>query len=164
MNSKLKFLDEYFEHVICGICLSVMTGCILVQVFLRVFFSQATAWAEELAIYSMIAAVYFGASLGVKEKAHIRIVMFVKMLPKKMQILCIILADLTWLGFILFLLVQSCFYLQLLFEKTYVLPGLKIEMRWPNSIVPFCLVLMCVRMVQVYYRWITVEKMKKLPL
>ncbi len=164
MKFVFKIFDEYFEHAICAICLSLMTVCILTQVILRVFFAQATAWAEELAIYSMIAAIYFGASLAVKEKAHIRIVMFVKIFPRNIQLICIILADLIWLGFIIFLLVQSSLYLKLLFERTYVLPGLNIEMRWPNSVVPICLVLTCFRMAQVYYRWIKYDKMKSLPL
>ena len=164
MKSVVKFFDDYLEHLVCGTCLSVMTGCILLQVILRFFFSQAAAWAEELAIYTMIAAIYFGASLGVKERSHIRIVMLVKCLPKQMQVLSICLADLIWLGFNIFLLVQSLFYLQLLFETTYVLPGLKIEMRWPQSIIPVCLVLMCARMAQVYFHWIRNEKMEGLPI
>ena len=94
MKSIVKLIDDYLEHTVCGICLTTMTGCILLQVILRCLFSQASAWAEELAIYCMIAGVYFGACLGVKERAHIRIVMLVKCMPRRIQVACIGLADL----------------------------------------------------------------------
>lgn len=163
MKSIVKLIDDYLEHTVCGICLTTMTGCILLQVILRCLFSQASAWAEELAIYCMIAGVYFGACLGVKERAHIRIMAVVNCLPPKLQKACIILADVIWLGFIGFLMVQSFSYMVLLFETTHISPGLEIEMRWPQSIIPFCLILMCLRMAQVYYRWIKHDKMKGLP-
>ena len=164
MKSIVRVLDDYLEHTICGICLTTMASCILLQVILRFFFSQASAWAEELAIYSMVTAVYFGACLGVKERAHIRIVAFVNCLPRRLQITSVIFADLLWLSFLLFLLVQSVSYFRLLCETTFISPGLEIEMRWPQSVIPICLVLMCFRMAQVYLRWIRNDKMKGLPL
>lgn len=158
-----KVLDERFEEVVCSACLFTMASCIMTQVILRYFFSAASAWAEELAIYSMVGAVYLGASLAARDQAHIRIVMIVRLFPKKIQYGIIILADLLWLAFVVFLLMQSYKWMQLLFETTYISPGLGIEQRWPQMVVPFALVLMIMRILQVYYRWI-VKKQPLLPL
>ena len=59
------------------------------------------------------------------------------------------------MGFIVFLLIQSIEFMKLLFTTHYILPGLGIENRWPQLIIPIALVLMIIRMVQVYVRWIT---------
>lgn len=114
-------------------------------------------------MYSMVGAVYMGASLAIRERAHIRIVMGVNMLPKYLAVAAIIIADLAWFGFLILLFYEGTIWIQLLFNTTYISPGLGIEQRWPHLIVPFTLVLMMLRMIQVYYRWIT-GKDKGLPI
>ena len=154
LNMIFRLLDEKFEEVVCAAGLMTMAGCIMLQVLLRYFFSEAAAWAEEVAVYSMVTSVYLGASLAVKDRSHMRITIIVNMLPKTLRTATIILADLVWLGFLIFLLVLSLTWIKLLFNSTFITPGLGIEQRWPQSIVPFALVLMILRLLQVWYRWI----------
>jgi len=163
LKSIFKFLEQRFEEVICSIFLMTMASCIMLQVILRYFFSAASAWAEEMAVYSMVTAVYMGASLAVRERAHIRIVMGVTKLPGYLPAIAIVLADLAWFGFLVLLFYQGTIWIELLFKMTYVSPGMGIEQRWPQLVVPFALILMMVRMIQVYYRWIT-GKDKGLPI
>ena len=73
----LSALDRYFEDVLCTISLAVVAGSVMIQVILRFVFTSASAWAEETAVFGMIFAVYLGASLAVRERAHIRITMLV---------------------------------------------------------------------------------------
>ena len=146
-------ISEKFEEVICVAGLLTMASCIMLQVILRYFFSAAAAWAEEVAVYSMVTSVYLGASLAIKERAHMRITIILNALPKTLRIFTLILADLIWFGFLVYLLILSLTWIKLLFNQTYITPGLGIEQRWPQSIVPFSLVLMMLRMIQVYYRW-----------
>jgi len=51
------------------------------------------------------------------------------------------LADILWLGFLALMIVQTVVYTKLLFDVSYVLPGLKIELRWLQMFIPliFCL-------------------------
>ena len=63
------------------------------------------------------------------------------------------LADLLWFGFVVFMVWQTTLYTQLLFEVTYISPGLGIEQKWFQLVVPLVLALMLVRMLQVYWRW-----------
>jgi len=148
-------LDKYFEEVLCAVCLAAMSSCIMLQVVLRYMFGEASAWVEEISIIGMVGGVYFGAALAVRNKDHLRIVFILNLLPKRLKTIMIIVSDILWMGFLVFLLLQSIEFMKLLFETHYILPGLGIENRWPQLIVPIALVLMIIRMVQVYVRWIT---------
>lgn len=149
----LSKLDRYFEEVICTICLTVVMGSVLLQVILRYFFSTAAAWAEETAVYGMIFAVYLGATMAVRERAHIRITLLVSRLPRALQVGVVVLADTLWAGFVIFMIVQTTIYTQLLFNVTYMTPGLGIEQRWVQMIIPMAFGLMLFRILQVYWRW-----------
>jgi C4-dicarboxylate transporter DctM subunit len=149
----LSKLDRYFEEVICTICLAVVVGSVLLQVILRYFFSTAAAWAEETAVYGMIFAVYLGATMAVRERAHIRITLLVNRLPRALQVASVVLADALWAGFVIFMIVQTAIYTQLLFNVTYMTPGLGIEQRWVQMIIPMAFGLMLFRILQVYWRW-----------
>lgn len=149
----LGVIDRYLEEVLCTISLMAVASSVFLQVVLRFGFNSAASWAQETAVLGMIMAIYFGAALATRERAHIRITALVKLFPRKLQIGCILLADFLWLGFIAFLLAQSIEYSKLLFKYTYILPGLGVEQRWFHLIIPLALSLIMFRMAQVYYRW-----------
>ena len=149
----LAALDRYFEEVLCTLSLALVSCCVMLQVILRYFFSAASPWAEELAVYGMIFAVYLGASMAVRERAHIRITALVNLLPRPVQVAAVVLADMLWFGFVVFLVWQSTLYTKLLFEVTYISPGLGIEQKWVQLFLPLALVLMLFRIAQVYWRW-----------
>lgn len=125
----------------------------MLQIVLRYVFSAAAPWAEEIAVYSMIGAVYFGACLATRERAHIRITVLHELIPARFRLAVLIVADLTWLAFLGVVFSQSVVLVKLLFETVYISPGLGIEQRWPQSIVPFCILFMMARLIQVYWRW-----------
>lgn len=159
----LSRLDRYFEEVLCTFFLSVVVGSVLLQVVLRFVFHSAAAWAEETAVYGMIFAVYLGATMAVRDRAHIRITLLVHRLPRAAQVACIVVADVLWLGFVVFMIVQTTAYTRLLFEVTYQTPGLGIEQRWVQMFIPMFFCLMLFRILQVYWRWKN-DAFKDLPL
>lgn len=152
-HEMLSMLDKYFEEVVCTISLSVVACSVFLQVIMRFVFLSASAWAEETAVFGMIFAVYFGASMAVRERAHIRITMLVNALPRPLQVACIVLADALWFAFLAFMVVQTIEYTKLLFDVTYITPGLGIEQRWVQIVIPAVLILMLFRIAQVYWRW-----------
>lgn len=154
LKSALRLLEHRFEEVICGVCLCLMAGCVMLQVILRYFFSAAAPWAEEIAVYSMIGAVYLGACLATRERAHIRVSLFYNLLPPRGRLVAILVSDLIWLIFLGVVLSQSIVLVSFLFNTVHISPALGIEQRWPQSIVPFGIGLMMLRVVQVYWRWI----------
>ncbi|WP_108881240.1 TRAP transporter small permease subunit [Anderseniella sp. Alg231-50] len=159
----LSKLDRYFEEVLCTFFLSVVVGSVLLQVVQRFVFHSASAWAEETAVYGMIFAVYLGATMAVRDRAHIRITLLVSRLPRPLQICSIVLADLLWVGFVIFMIVQTTTYTQLLFKVTYQTPGLGIEQRWIQMFIPALFCLMLFRILQVYWRW-RADGFRELPL
>ena len=64
-----------------------------------------------------------------------------------------ILADIIWLGFLALMIVQTLIYTKLLFDVSYVLPGLKIELRWLQMFIPMIFCLMLYRVFEVYWEW-----------
>jgi len=112
----LSLLDNYFEEVLSTVALSLVAGSVFLQVIMRFGFDSATTWAEELAVYGMIFAIYLGASMAVRERSHIRITMVVQMLPRHLQVVSIVLADFLWFSFVIFLIVQTLEYSKLLSE------------------------------------------------
>lgn len=159
----LSKLDRYFEEVLCTVFLAVVVCSVLLQVIERFVFHSASVWAEETAVYGMIFSVYLGATMAVRDRAHIRITMLVMRLPRALQVGCIVLADILWAGFVVFMIVQTIGYTRLLFEVTFQTPGLGIEQRWVQMFVPFFFGLMLFRIVQVYWRW-RADGFKELPL
>jgi len=148
-----KKLNQYFEEVLCTFFLSVVFISVITQVVLRFGFSSAAVWAEETAVYGLIFATYLGASLGIKRREHVRITFIVLSFPKKLKIVSIILADILWLGFLALMIVQTIVYTKLLFDVSYVLPGLKIELRWLQMFMPLTFCLMVYRVFEVYWEW-----------
>lgn len=156
-------LDQYFEDALCTFFLSVVVCSVLIQVVMRFVFQSAAAWAEETAVYGMIFAVYLGATMAVRDRAHIRITLVVSRLPRRLQVCSIVLADMMWVGFVIFMIVQTTTYTKLLFEVVYQTPGLGIEQRWIQMFVPILFCLMLFRIAQVYWRW-RADGFKDLPL
>ena len=149
----LSKLDRYFEEVLCTFFLCIVVGSVLMQVVLRFGFHSAAAWAEETAVYGMIFSIYLGGTMAVRDRAHIRITLLVNRLPRALQICSVVLADMLWVAFVIFMIVQTTSYTQLLFEVTYQTPGLGIEQRWVQMFVPILFCLMLFRIFQVYWRW-----------
>ena len=148
-----RILERRFEEAISCFCLSVMASCVFAQVIARYGFNTAITWTEELAGFSMVWAVYMGASLAVRERFHIRIVIGIVSLPKSLGTLLVILSDLCWMAFNLFMVWFGTEYLILLWEMLYISPSLHIDQKWPQMIVAIGYVLMSLRLVQIYYLW-----------
>ena len=149
----LAWLDEYFEECICTFCLMLVSSCIMLQVVMRYIFSASSPWAEELAVYGMIFAIYFGACMGARERSHIRITMLVNALPRSLAVSSVVLADILWAAFVAFMIVQTSVYTKLLFDVVYISPGLGIDQKWVQIVIPFALGLLLFRIFQVYWRW-----------
>lgn len=156
-------LDQYFEEVLCTVFLIVVVGSVMMQVIMRFVFHSAVVWAEETAVYGMIFAVYLGATMATRDRSHIRISLLISRLPRALQVACVVTADTLWLGFVIFMIVQTATYTQLLFNVTYQTPGLGIEQRWVQMFLPMLFCLMLFRILQVYWRW-SADNFRGLPL
>ena len=103
----LKWLDDNFEKTICILLMSSMTSIIFLQFVMRRVFNNSLPWSEELARYLFIWLIYIGISYGAKMKSHIKLELAVVKLPAKIQPFFVILAELLFLGFALFIVYFS---------------------------------------------------------
>lgn len=153
MRPILRLLDRHFEEGVACLCIVAVACFVFLQVILRYGFNSALTWTEELSGFAMAWAVYMGAALAVRERFHIRIMAGVVALPRFLALPLVMLADLIWLGFNLFMIVVGLDYLAVLRERTSTSPALDIDMLWPESIIVIGYALMTFRLVQIYVRW-----------
>lgn len=149
----LVFLERHFEEMLSCFALSVVAVCVFLQVIMRYGFNSALQWTEEIAAIGMVWAVYMGAALCVRERFHIRIMAGVMLLPRLGAKAVVILADLIWLGFSVFMLQVSADYLSVLWNFTSTTPRLGIDEFYPQTVVFIGYALMIVRLLQIYVIW-----------
>ncbi len=78
----LNILDETENAVmVCGISAAVIL--VLVQVILRYVFNLSISWIEEAVRYIVVWMSFVGASMGLRNKAHIAVDLLLTVLPKK---------------------------------------------------------------------------------
>ena len=88
MNKAVALISEkvsLFAKWFAGAGLLLMTAIIAWQVFARYVLNASPSWAEQAALLLMIWYVMFAAAAGVREGFHIRISVFVRSLPERLQ-------------------------------------------------------------------------------
>ena len=151
--STLRWLDRHFEEIICCMCLAIIAVAVFLQVIARYVFEVALHWTEETAAICMVWAVYMGASLCVRERFHIRIVVGVQVLPERIGRAVIFVADILWAFFCLFMVRVSWDYLYVFWRFPETSPSLGINQFYPQTILVIGYGLMLIRLIQTYYIW-----------
>lgn len=151
-------IEAHFEEFISCASLALIACCVISQVISRFVFDLGLTWTEELAGFAMPWAIYMGAALGVRERYHIRIFIGIKQLPRVIQFGLIYLGDFMWLCFNLFMIRYGVEYLHLLWERPTISPTLLISRFWPETIVVIAYVLMLLRLVQIYWKWMQTDR------
>ena len=154
ISKAIKWLDTYFEEVICSIGIATVATCVFLQFAVRFFFGTGLAWTEELAVYGMVWSMYIGACMCVRAKAQMRILILVQRLPRVLSLSMVILADFIWFGFNIFMVFVGVDYVALLIEQPMISPSLGIDQSLPHIIIPFAFGLMSFRIIQFYVQWI----------
>lgn len=163
MEKKTKlttFLNE-FEIYIGTIVFIVLTILLTIQVVSRYVLNHSFTWAEELAVVMFVWLIYLGVAGAVTKRKHLRIDALINALPFKAKRFLLILDNIIMFVF--------CAYVVFPFSELIVNladSGAKTSLlRMPKaviySIVPVCLVLTCVRLVQDSIR-LTKENEKEL--
>lgn len=153
MMAAVRWLDRHFEEMVCCTCLALIAIAVFAQVVARYVFQVALHWTEETAAICMVWAVYMGASLCVRERFHIRILVVVQALPKGFGQSVTIVADLVWAAFCLFMMLVSWRYLTVLWRFPEISPSLGINQFYPQTILVFGYGMMLFRLMQTYVGW-----------
>lgn len=94
------FYETYnkMEKMVLGIILLFLIIMGFVSVICRFVLHMPLAWSEEIMLFCMVWTTYLGASTAANERKHIRVSMFVNLLPKSMQKTITILSELLWIA------------------------------------------------------------------
>jgi len=134
-------LEEYFLVY----TMILMVIIVFIQVIFRYILNDSLSWSEELVRYIFIWQVWLGASLGMRINEHIRVDMFVKLLPNVPQKILGILTDLLVLAFYIFLIVYGFKYLQNVIAKDMTSTALKIPLAYVYASLPVGSVIIALR-------------------
>lgn len=159
MKKILKWLDDYLEISICVGLMSVMTLLIFVQVVMRYVFSNSLSWSEELARYIFIWLIYLGISFGCKEMKHLKIDAGLLLFPKKLRPYVIILGDILFLGFAIYIVVTGAQLVQVQIDMSKVSPALQLPLQYVNAAPMTGMAFAAIRQVQtIIYRINEIKK------
>lgn len=153
MNRKelIKRFFDNFESYVCQFLLSFFIILLFIQIIFREIFNYTLSWGEELARFSFVWFVFFGAVVAARLAAHNRVTFQFKKFSKKTQNYIEGFADLIWLIFNLVMIYKSAFLIKSMMQFTYTSPTLGWNMAYVYLIFPIAFTLMSIRIIQVNY-------------
>jgi len=145
-----KVLDNT-ESYICQFLLSFFIILLFIQIICREVFSMNISWGEELARFSFVWFVFFGASYAARLAAHNRVTFQFRWFSKKTANYIEAFADLIWIVFNFVIIHKSIFLIRSMLEFPYISPTLGWSMAYVYLIFPISFTLMTIRIIQVNY-------------
>lgn len=147
----LRLFYDNFEEWTSATLVGLMIFCLTIQVFIRFVFGSSLAWTEELSRYSFLWAVYVSAALCVKKRAHVRITAQFMKLNVNWRLFFLIICDAIWIGFNIFIVINSIEVIVDGLDYPEISPTLGIVKSWVEAIIPFSFALMSWRLLEQYY-------------
>jgi TRAP-type C4-dicarboxylate transport system permease small subunit len=147
----VKRVLDNFESYICQFLLSFFIILLFVQIILREVFSLNISWGEELARFSFVWFVFFGASFAARLAAHNRVTFQFKWFSKKTANYIEAFADLIWILFNVVIIYKSIFLIRSMLQYPYISPTLGWSMAYVYMIFPLSFSVMTIRIIQVNY-------------
>jgi len=153
----IHLVDEYLEKTMIVFLISVLVFCLTYSAFIRYFvsmpfFTSLTHKAEEIAMFSFVWLLYWGACLATKEKAHFRIYAHFSYLPESWKRWHYVPGDLIWLAFNAFIVWQGWVLTQSAIHNPEYSLSLEIHMAIIYSAIPITFGISIIRIVQNYIR------------
>ncbi|ARC90604.1 C4-dicarboxylate ABC transporter permease [Rhodovulum sp. MB263] len=128
------------------------------QVIARFGMGRSFSWLEEVSRFAFVWAVYFGFVIAAEGDRHIRVSLHLGLLPTKLRLVMLTLADLLWLGFNAVVIWYGYQFTVSMFEFPYISQTTGINLVWVQMIVPLGFAFMSIRILQVMVRrWQTGE-------
>ena len=103
---------DSFESLIGGIFLTVSALIILLEVILRMVFHSTIVGSDEIACFVVIWSVFFTASIGVKTGVHVRIDLFLRLMPPKLRLIMEIIGTIATALFCLYFTYSGIYLVQ----------------------------------------------------
>ena len=147
-----KTLDDNAERWMLLGFYGMIVATIVVEVVRRFVLSYSSIWGEEIARYAFIYLAWVGASIAVKDRAHIRIDVILHYLSDRGKALIYLFGDICMLGIALLALYTAIESLEVSIKFGSVTHGLRISLAWFLAAVPLGFTLMTYRLLQSIWR------------
>lgn len=153
MNGKevIKRFFDNFESYICQVLLAFFITLLFIQIIFREVFNYTLSWGEELARFSFVWFVFFGAVVAARMAAHNRVTFQLKKFSKNTKNYIEGFADLIWLVFNGVMIWKSIYLINSMMHFTYTSPTLGWNMAYVYLIFPISFTLMSIRIIQINY-------------
>ena len=151
-NPFWKTLDDNAERWMLLGFYGMIVATIVVEVVRRFVLSYSSIWGEEIARYAFIYLAWVGASIAVKDRAHIRIDVILHYLSDRGKALIYLFGDICMLGIALLALYTAIESLEVSIKFGSVTHGLRISLAWFLAAVPLGFTLMTYRLLQSIWR------------
>ena len=140
----IKKLADNFEGYCCAVMLAVMSVVVFMQVVFRFLIKSSLPWSEELSRYLLVYITYFGCAYGIKTGAHLGVEAFVLILPKTLQKLLNIVAQLGGLAVCLLIMKFGADIVMAQMQSGQLSPAMRLPMWTIYSAIPlgmaFCVI------------------------
>ncbi len=102
----VRALDQLLRGLL-ALLLGVLTVCVFLQVLVRFVFKYPLPWTEEVARIAFVYSIFVGATVAVREKAHINVDFVLVLLPPPVAravkllgtaLMAVFLCYMTWQG------------------------------------------------------------------
>ena len=151
----VKNIWDNFEDYVSAVAMVMMVSILFAQVFTRYVLQGSITWAEELSRFAFLWMMFLASSLAARHRSHIRVTAPILLLPKKMRLYVILLADVIWVIFNVVVAYQSIVMVKNAMQFIYYSPSLNLNMAYMFMVIPISFVLMTVRIIVGYYRQFT---------
>ncbi|MEM7172911.1 MAG: TRAP transporter small permease [Pseudomonadota bacterium] len=145
-------LDQNAERWMLLCFYGMIVATIVIEVVRRFVLSYSSIWGEEIARYAFIYLAWVGASVAVKDRAHIRIDVILNYLGTRGKALIYLFGDFCMLALAILALYTSIESLQISMKFGSVTHGLRISLAWFLAAVPLGFTLMTYRLCQSIWR------------
>ncbi len=146
----LTYLDE-IENIIMVSGISVAVILVLIQVVLRYAFNLSISWIEEAVRYIIVWMSFTGASIGLRNKAHITVDLLLTVLPEKPARIVAIIGALSGSVFSIVLIWYGLALVQHVLAMGQLSSAMLVPMGWVYVILPLSGLLMFIRFVQMIW-------------
>lgn len=93
--------------IVAGVSMGVVFVVTFIQVISRYCFQLNVPWSTDIIRITFIYTVFFGASIGMKEKGHLCMDLFMNMLSPRAQIYAGVIINVVLIAFLLFIVVYG---------------------------------------------------------
>ena len=163
VKSVLFFLDNKFEEIIIVILCTTLVSCLTASVVIRYaipIFAKASHWAEEIAAFSFIWLLYWGASLATRTGKHFRVTAQFAILPERLKKYAVIPGNIAWFIFNLVIMKFGWVLVKSSMEESL---SLEIPMKFIYAIIPLSFFFISFRLVQHTFRSLTSNHHEEAP-